>query len=199
MHDCQVRELDHDAGASDMNTRLAEVIGLCALCASALSCANDTGSPKPPAGSSSMFGTAGFVGSMTPPVAGRVGATGGSQGGSDPIGTFPPPVDAMSCRVLAQDSAQGLISEDCSACTCDANAAATAACTGGCWRLLICVSEHCDPTDTNCIVANCADEVGGVVNLANASVLARATPFAQCASKCVPPFAIDDTGPGGDF
>jgi hypothetical protein len=102
--------------------------------------------------------------------------------------------------VITQDSSLGLIGDDCTACTCDTDPAATAACTNECWSLLICVSEHCDRTDVNCIVANCADGVGGAANLAVAGALARATPFEQCASKCLPrtEHEYDDASPGGD-
>lgn len=159
-------------------------------------CANDTGRPK----DDSAFGSGGFIGvvPVTPPSFGSAG-TGGFSSPTMPTNPGSSDPGVADCRQLSTDNARGQFSDACIGCLCKANAPTTLSCTADCWALTSCVSSHCDPTDTNCILAACGDAVGGAVNIASVGALARQVPFDKCSSECLPPVPISDGGPENDF
>jgi hypothetical protein len=166
-----------------MTTTLACSIAALAICVGGMACANDTGQPK--AGTQGPFTPgAGFPGVSPPFPAGSPNVPPTSIG-TAPTG-FEPGLDpgVASCSD-ARGSANGLVSDACVQCACKMKPAETIACGAACWALLVCVTQHCSPTDTNCIVAECAALIGGAANLAAVGAQARAVPFSACASQCI--------------
>jgi hypothetical protein len=184
-----------------MKTKLARAIAALAIgCTSALGCANDTGKPKVDVPDEPFGPSVGFPGVTPPlPVGGSGSVTPPSAGGPDFPGRFPQAGSAgiASCSD-AKNTASGFVSDACVQCACNMKLAETIACSTECWALAACVLQHCDPTDTNCIISQCTAVVGGMANLATAGGQARAVPFVACAAQCT----VDDfseAGPQNDF
>jgi hypothetical protein len=180
-----------------MTARLVAAIGWLALCALAQACANDTGRPKLDDGFT--FGSAGFIGQVIPPV----GPAGTGGFGAPTMPTMPTmptnPLPRLTCREQVEQNSGGGFGFACADCMCAMDEMATLACTADCWKVANCIASHCDPTDTKCIIAACADAVGGAANLVTAASLARMAPFAKCASTCGSALPISDGGPENDF
>lgn len=177
-----------------MNTTLACSIAALAICTSLMGCANDTGKPKDGTQGPFAAGAGGFTGFSPPPFPAGSPSVPPLSMGTTPTG-FKPGVSSCS---NARDSANGLVSDACVQCACNMKRAETIACTTDCWALLVCVAQHCDPTDTNCVITQCAVVVGGAANLAAVGAQARVVPFMACATQCM---ADDfwDAGRENDF
>jgi hypothetical protein len=137
-------------------------------------------------------GTSGGKGGSSGTSAGKggTGAKGGSAGDTG----------APDCADTAKENSGNMAPDKCVSCLCGMKPTETAACTADCWKLANCVAAHCDASDTNCIIANCADAVGGAANLATVGALARATPFTACAADCfkAPPPPDGEVTDGGN-
>jgi hypothetical protein len=116
---------------------------------------------------------------------GRSGRDGGQIAGRSGGGG---PSNEPSCVDIASEASGNVASSPCLACLCDVKPNETIRCNSDCWKLAYCVAEaHCDASDSACIVASCADPLGGMEKLAAAGTLARATLFTACSSICFGP------------
>ena len=126
---------------------------------------------------------------------GGVGARGGAAGKGGTGGTMvvDPPFDAgrRSCEDIAEEAAQAVSGDrSCFDCLCDMNPAATAQCTGDCWKLALCAVASCCPVgDGECIRSHCVGPLGGADVYMAAAMLTMATPFPRCVAAC---FAVSD-------
>jgi hypothetical protein len=116
---------------------------------------------------------------------GSKAGTGGSKAGTGGKGgSTAGDGSTADCADTAKENSGNMAPDKCVSCLCGMKPTETSACTADCWKLANCVAAHCDASDTNCIIANCADAVGGAANLATVGALARATPFTACAADC---------------
>jgi PKD domain len=85
-----------------------------------------------------------------------------------------------------------LVPEPCRACSCGGEEGcieATVACREDCWNLVQCIVEQgCASSDINCIVAGCADFLGGAT---------PAMAISPCVTPCADACAGDSGGDGG--
>jgi hypothetical protein len=172
---------------------LSKVIGrgllVLALGCVAAACGDDDDHPAKDAGPEAGSGGAG----------GTKAGTGGTKAGTGGKGGSAGDASASDCADTAKENSGNMASDKCTSCLCGMKATETSACTADCWKLAYCVAAHCDASDTNCIIANCADAVGGAANLATVGALARATPFTACSSMCfTTPPPVDGSTDGGN-
>ena len=130
---------------------------------------------------------------------GTKAGSGGSAGKAGSSGKGGAAGDSgVDCAGTAKENSGNMAPDKCVSCLCGMKPMETAACTADCWKLANCVAAHCDASDTNCIIANCADAVGGAANLATVGALARATPFTACAADCFTMMKPDAETDGGN-
>jgi hypothetical protein len=127
---------------------------------------------------------------------GQSGSGDAGRGGAGSGGTDAGPTSDECVEAVADANSPAPAA--CVECLCDEDPIATSACDEDCWVLIACVQRECegDPEDTDCIVAACAAEVGGVTSLMEIGMVADAVPLGACSAEC--PASTGDAGSDED-